>query len=309
MSIQLLEGTVWRQRLTRCPQLRNVGYCLLCATLLSACSDDGSTVIVERVDPVIVEQTPGTAGNPSQIAADGAASPLPAGTRAQTYAGNFDSGDAVFVLDDNNRLLGLVIDSDGTARSVRSDLSADNQFTGVFRQFTHRAKTSGTGFQLLPFAQSSESSVEAVVEIVDGQSISSLSSGLPVSLPVATTNELLPISPESVQGNWTGVYALCDSLEQNCAQFLMEFTISGNQIAGHSSMIAADGTDLLPSPVSGSLVQRGAVLDVSLRWNTYVYTGFAYVDAANTSQLMLVATTDSEIADERILASSLVRLR
>lgn len=328
MSIQLFADTVQHLRLpTFSKPLRSVVTCLVFASLLSACSDDGSTVIVEGVDsvaapgagPDAVDQPPGEGidgtpvviptGDPSDIVGDATSSPLPPGTRAQTYSGTFDTGDGVFVLDDSNRLLGLVFDRDGNARSVRSDLGASNQSTGVFRQFTYSAKSSSGAVQLMPFAQGSETTTEAMVEIVDGQSIDSLTSELALSLSVATANDLLPVSSNSLQGSWTSAYTLCDSLDQNCTQFLMQFNITGDQIEGSSSVIAADGTDLLPSAVRGSIAQRGSVMDVSFRWNTYVYSGFAYVNSANTNQLMLVATTDSEIADERILASSLVRLR
>ncbi|MFK7855588.1 MAG: hypothetical protein AB8B79_15800 [Granulosicoccus sp.] len=307
------------------PMVKLAVCSVLFVSMLSACSDNTGTVSVDGVDvdagvqePVSTPQpgsdvgqpepVPTPTGEPSVIQSDASFSPLPPGTRAQVYTGLFDSGEGVFLLDDDSRLLGLLTDADNSVRSVRLDLSDTGPSTGLVRQFQHRTQASEAGMQVFPFAESALSGVDATMAIIDGQSINSLTTELPVSLSVATANELLPISSNSVQGSWTGSYSFCDSLGQNCVLSLLQFDITGDVIDGTASLIAADGTNLLPSDLTGSIEQRGSVVDVVFRWNTYNYSGFAFVDSANTSQLMLVATTNSEIADERTLAVSLNRL-
>lgn len=307
------------------PMIKFAVCSVLFASILSACSDNSGTVRVEGVDadsgaqvPPVSSPQPGSedgqpvpvpVGDPSVIQGDASFSPLPSGTRAQVYTGLFDNSEGVFLLDDENRLLGLILDADNTVRSVRLDLSDTDQSTGLVRQFKHRTQSSDAGMQVFPFAESALNGVDATMAIIDGQSINSLTTDFPVSLSVASANELLPITGSSIQGSWTGSYSFCDSLDQNCVLSLLQFDISGDVIDGSSSLIAADGTNLLPSELTGSVEQRGAVVDIVFRWNTYTYTGFAFVDSANTSQLMLVATTNSEIADERTLVASLYRLR
>jgi len=307
------------------PRVKFAVYSVLLASILSACSDNTGTVSVDGVDVDSGAQEPGSppqpgselgqpelvqtpTGEPTVIQSDGSFSSLPSGTRAQVYTGLFDTGEGVFLLDDDNRLLGLLLDAEDSVRSVRLDLSDSDSSTGFVRQFQHRTQSSDAGMQVFPFAESALNSIDATMEIIDGQSVDSLTAELPVSLSVATANELLPITSSSLQGSWTGSYSFCDSLDQNCVLSLLQFDITGDVIDGNSSLIAADGTNLLPSAVTGSIEQRGAVVDIVFTWNTYTYSGFAFVDSANTSQLMLVATTNSEIADERILAASLSRL-
>lgn len=287
---------------------------LLMLGMLSACNGGNSGVSVDggqgdgalNVGVTTGQQTiVDLSGPTTPIIADDSLSALAAGTREQVYRGSVGDGTGTFLLDDSNRLIGLLIAADGSVRSVRADLATDNSAT--VQQFNHQSRKSLNGLEVYPFADGAQvDSLE--LEVIDGQRISSLSDALPLSLsaPVAGT---LSISAASLQGEWTGSYLLCDAREQNCGQFILQFTVTGSELTGSSKMLAADGTDLLPSPVSGSFRQRGTGLDVSMRWNTYVYEGLVFVDATNSSRLNLAATTNSEIADERTLAISLVRLQ
>lgn len=320
---------------------------LLAVLTLSACSGDGTSVAPVDDAAATAGDDGSTVGQPTdgvggdggnttdgatgdgsgplldpngpvtQIIADTSLSALPAGTRSRAYTGTVGDNTGVFFLDDINRLIGLMGNAQGEAHSIRVNLDASTQRATQVREFAHRRESTRTGFQLLPFnefgsGRSEEEALrtsDATLEVIDGQRITSIGGELNINLNPASSAELLPVSATSLQGTWVGGYTLCDALNENCSQFTLQFSVDGNELSGRSATVAADGTDLLPTQVSGSLSQRGDVMAVSMRWNTYAYDGFLYVDVENTTQLMLVATTDSEIADHRMLVSSLVRLQ
>lgn len=253
-------------------------------------------------------------GVPSSVVADTTLPQLPAGTRAQAYTGEFASNPGVFIINDSDRLIGLVDAGDGQSVSVRAEIdSGASPSTLAIRRFSHSQQTSVNSQISSPvisaFAFRSEAQLNQPAEIIDGLQINSLGGEIFLALQADDTRQLLPVSAESLQGRWSSNYSLCDSNGNQCASVVFDMSISGSALSGNAGVIAADGTDLLPSQLSGTLTQRGAVVDVELGWNTYRYSGFAFVKPANPTDLYMVLTTDSEIADERMLALTLVRLQ
>lgn len=253
-------------------------------------------------------------GVPSSVVADTTLPQLPAGTRAQAYTGEFASNPGVFIINDSDRLIGLVDAGNGQSVSVRAEIdSGASPSTLVIRRFSHSQQTSVNSQISSPvlsaFAFRSEAQLNQPAEIIDGLQINSLGGEIFLALQADDTRQLLPVSAESLQGRWSSNFSLCDSNGNQCASVVFDMSISGSALSGNAGVIAADGTDLLPSQLSGTLTQRGAVVDVELGWNTYRYSGFAFVKPANPTDLYMVLTTDSEIADERMLALTLVRLQ
>lgn len=247
------------------------------------------------------------------IQADNTLASPAANDRFKAYAGAYNGDPSVFLLNDDNLLIGLVQGGE-SFHSVRADFS-DVQNPVRFQQFTHRIQSASSGFRVLPFATVLNVGVEGEatenqVQLIDGQTISTSAGGgasLNLALQAADSNTLLPISSESVQGQWIAAYTLCDSNDENCSQIGFDMTITGDQVTGSGGVYVSGGADLLPSALSGSIAQKGQVLQLDLRWNTYAYRGFLFVDVNNPDQLLMVVTTDSEIADERMLAGALVR--
>jgi hypothetical protein len=301
----------------------------LCLQLV-ACNDSGNIVVTDSDSEVLPPdssgspgtvpdldanpQIPETAGTPTVIVSDASVATLPAGTRAQAYAGSYGDGEGVFVINDDDRLIGLVESTGDQSLSVRADLNLDaSPADATVSQFVHERQTS-INSQISAkitsaFARQVGSDFQSSLELVDGQQINSLGGDIDFSLQVSEASTLVPVSAASLQGQWSSDFAVCDSNGEQCSRQVFSFQVSGVNFDGAAGVIARDGTDLLPSPISGSLAQRGHVVDVELLWNTYRYKGFAFVKQSQPDQLYLVLTTDSEIADARMLALTLARLQ
>lgn len=272
-------------------------------------ADPGANPDVD-VNPLV----PGPAAAPTVISGDSTVAALPAGTRAQAYTGLYGGGNGVFVINDDDRLIGLVESTGSQSLSVRADLNLSaSPSTTILSQFVHEQQPS-VNSQIdstitSAFARQAGSDFQTSLDLVDGQQVNSIGGDIDFSLQVSETSTLLPVSAATLQGQWSSYFAVCDSNGEQCSAQIFSFQISGDNIDGTAGVIASDGTDLLPSPISGNLAQRGHVVDVELLWNTYRYRGFAFVRQSQPAQLSMVLTTDSEIADERMLALTLARLQ
>lgn len=311
---------------------------VLTCLVLSACDDGSNVVITDASDSPQIPQPggdptenpgegpgtdpvenptpiiPGNQGVPTLIVADSSVTSLPGGTRAKAYTGNFDSASGVFIIDDADRLIGLADTGQNQSVSIRANLdSSASPTAAVVSRFSHDQQASINSqvstAVLSAFAQSQELQSDTSMDINDGVQINSVAGDIPFALQAANEQTLTPVSAASLQGQWTSDYSLCDSNGNQCSTIAFSLLIADSAFTGSASVLASDGTDLLPSPVSGTLAQRGLVMDIEMRWNTYRYNGFAFVQPSAPSQLQMVLTTDSEIADERMLVLTLVRLQ
>jgi len=300
---------------------------VLVATLLGACSGEpavrvdngtaaggGDDVVAGGGDapdsgageggtPDAPDREPGVPGE--DVAA------LPPGSRAGAYAGRIDGGSGVFVLDRDERLIGLATRPDGSGMSWFADFGAGTA-SGPALRFEHAAADAASGGAEAGAADTSSPLGTSAGEgpelgLVDGERIAVVSGDTVVELDAAGRGGLAPVTRASLAGAWRGEHRDCDSLGEHCSRFVMTLDIADNVLAGSSGVLTADGTDLFVVPMSGTLVPLGDFAEVVFEWNTYDYAGVVHFVPGESDRIVLIGYTDRELADYPVVAAVLTR--
>ncbi len=212
------------------------------------------------------------------------------GGRAGVLQGALGGSNGVYVLNSNNVLAGLSIDTDGSAGSFFGDLGAGADFSGSVVQLFHPASNNGASGSFAPVGEA-PAEVNLSVSIVDGVSIegsgASLTYAAPGTFPVANA--------ESLAGNWTGVHQFGDG---PVFDFIINLAFSGNSFTGSTDFFGPDGISQFPNTINGSLEPFGDAALVSFTWGSETnppasYSGMAYLLPDGTNRLALIAQRDA----------------
>lgn len=187
----------------------------------------------------------------------------------------------------------------------------------------------GAGGAGVDFAFSGETlgTNELVLDISDGASASIDSTGgASVSLGAAGSGnggeQVIALAADQLVGTWRSRSLTCNSDASHCNAWQLRLQLEPGAADGSLGMSgearleitdsAANATATVPvlheSALSGVLRQHGRFsVGVSMTWNTYRYDGYAFVLHDRPTELRMLVSTDSELADQQVLVLSLER--
>lgn len=228
--------------------------------------------------------------------------------RAGVWLGDFGYGPGVYIVDGGNRLYGLALNEDGSARSTIGSIGDGDSFDGTLDDHDHPASSSPAGNAFAPQGDEVDPPVNYQLNIVEGQTIESLDGGS-VSLGYAADGALADASPGAIDGTWVGIHTF--GTGDALTAFDMTLSFSGNSVAGSTGL---DNPDFpFEHTITGTLSDLGDVSTIAFDWTnddegtTRSYEGVVYFADDGSGDLIVNADYTDGPGDPNTLSSRLVR--
>jgi len=207
------------------------------------------------------------------------------GATTGVWIGDTAFGSSVFVIDNDQRLVGFSSNGSGLYESIFGDASR----SGPMEVYAHRDSDDtsiGTGITVVGDTQ--DSRIYSFSVTSDGQSLTNSGEAGAFSLTLADANDLPDLTLAGVAGTWEARTGIGDP----AASLIVSMTIASNgTLTGFTQFAEFDQL-----PFSGTATSAGQFLAIDFTWNGNPRVGAAYIEPA-TGRLIL-NTVGFESAEE-----------
>ncbi len=288
--------------------LRTIVSAAVLALLVGCSSSDSGgegPVAQTPVTPPPATQPPATQPPATQPPppATGTTSPNPTGSISGVWFGQSNFGDAVFVIDNTNRLIGLS-ENNGSFEILHGTTSQADRF--LHRDSTDPAH--GDSFTLagdLPSVTDPalpDTAAYSLTVTNDGQQLDNASAVGAFSLTFATTNDLPAVDTAFLTGTWRALTSFCIA---DCDLELQLDIADDGSVSGFTNFEQS----ATPIPLQGALsaaADSTQYQNISFVWNGTDRSGVIHRDRTDPSRIVL-NTVGPDEAGNRSFSAVLTR--